>query len=102
MQLFINKLKKYDIFKLNAIVSFEGGRMQFIQDCIFTEDIFKDKKTFLDDLQSDLQLSKRELKELIKISLAIHTDNKLNKNHWFSKMNGKFYIDDLKTLKEEV
>ncbi len=102
MQLFTNKTKKYDIFKVNAIVSFKGARMQFIQDCIFTENSFKDKKTFLDDLQTDLQLSKKELIELIKISLAIHTDNKLNTNHWFFKMNGKFYIDDLKTLKEGV
>ncbi len=101
MQLFTNKTNKNDIFKVNAIVSFNTS-FQFVQDCIFTEDSFKNKKTFLNDLQTNLELSKKELDKTIKISFAIYTDNKLNKNHWFSKMNGKFYKDDLKTLKEEV
>ena len=100
MQLFTNKTNKNDIFKVNAIVSFKEGKMQFIQDCIFTQDSFKNKKTFLNDLQTKLELSKKELDKTIKISFAIYTDNKLNKKHWFSKMNGKFYKDDLKTLKK--
>ncbi len=99
MQLFTNKTDKHKILKVNAIVSFNKS-FQFVQDCIFTEDSFKNKKTFLDDLQINLELSKKELEETIKISFAIHTDNKLNKNHWFFKMNGKFYKDDLKTLKK--
>ena len=56
MQLFTNKTNKNDIFKVNAIVSFNTS-FQFVQDCIFTEDSFKNKKTFLNDLQTNLEKS---------------------------------------------
>ena len=81
------------LIKVNTIVTL--NRHQFIEDCIFTVDSFKNKKTFLEGLKTNLQLSKLEKKNLKKISCCIDTNIKINTNHWFIKSMGKFYKGDI-------
>ena len=95
MQLFKDKYSKYylKLIRVNTIVTLD--KHQFIEDCIFTVDSFKNKKTFLEGLKTNLQLSKSEKKNLKKISCCINTNREINPNHWFIESMGKFYKGDI-------